>query len=153
MLEDLLRKGLFEALEQYGVFEEDVEIELGKPRERNHGDLSTNLALILGGRLGRKSNAGFFEYDEKELINESINKLISEGYQQDFESRSLDRTPDAGTFDARRATCETTAIAIEQKVKTRNPRSTVGTSTELYEYIKLLFARIGKRAEFSSFAS
>ncbi|NOX87306.1 MAG: excinuclease ABC subunit UvrA [Chlorobi bacterium] len=36
------------------------------------------------------------------------------------------------------------AIAIEQKVKTRNPRSTVGTSTELYEYIKLLFARIGK---------
>jgi excinuclease ABC subunit A len=36
------------------------------------------------------------------------------------------------------------AIAIEQKVKTRNPRSTVGTSTEVYEYIKLLFARIGK---------
>ena len=35
------------------------------------------------------------------------------------------------------------AIAIEQKVKTRNPRSTVGTSTEVYEYIKLLFARIG----------
>lgn len=36
------------------------------------------------------------------------------------------------------------AIAIEQKVKTHNPRSTVGTSTEVYEYIKLLFARIGK---------
>ena len=36
------------------------------------------------------------------------------------------------------------AIAIEQKVKTRNPRSTVGTSTEVYEYLKLLFARIGK---------
>jgi len=36
------------------------------------------------------------------------------------------------------------AIAIEQKVNTRNPRSTVGTSTELYDYIKLLFARIGK---------
>ncbi len=36
------------------------------------------------------------------------------------------------------------AIAIEQKVNTRNPRSTVGTSTEVYEYIKLLFARIGK---------
>jgi len=35
------------------------------------------------------------------------------------------------------------AIAIEQKVKTHNPRSTVGTSTEIYEYIKLLFARIG----------
>ncbi|HJN05490.1 MAG TPA: excinuclease ABC subunit UvrA [Bacteroidales bacterium] len=36
------------------------------------------------------------------------------------------------------------AIAIEQKVKSRNPRSTVGTSTEIYEYIKLLFGRIGK---------
>jgi len=36
------------------------------------------------------------------------------------------------------------AIAIEQRVNTLNPRSTVGTSTEIYEYIKLLFARIGK---------
>jgi len=36
------------------------------------------------------------------------------------------------------------AIAIEQKVNTLNPRSTVGTSTEIYEYIKLLYARIGK---------
>ncbi|MCB9017581.1 MAG: excinuclease ABC subunit UvrA [Prevotellaceae bacterium] len=36
------------------------------------------------------------------------------------------------------------AIAIEQKVSTRNPRSTVGTSTEIYEYLKLLFSRIGK---------
>lgn len=35
------------------------------------------------------------------------------------------------------------AIAIEQKIKSRNPRSTVGTSTEIYEYIKLLFARVG----------
>lgn len=36
------------------------------------------------------------------------------------------------------------AIAIEQKVNTRNPRSTVGTSTEIYDYLKLLFARIGE---------
>ena len=36
------------------------------------------------------------------------------------------------------------AIAIEQKVNVRNPRSTVGTSTEIYEYIRLLYARIGK---------
>jgi len=36
------------------------------------------------------------------------------------------------------------AIAIEQKVNTRNPRSTVATSTEIYDYIKLLFARTGK---------
>ncbi|UKK55317.1 excinuclease ABC subunit UvrA [Prevotella communis] len=36
------------------------------------------------------------------------------------------------------------AIAIEQKVIARNPRSTVGTSTEIYEYLRLLFARIGR---------
>ncbi|MFN8207102.1 MAG: excinuclease ABC subunit UvrA [Bacteroidales bacterium] len=36
------------------------------------------------------------------------------------------------------------AIAIEQRVNTQNPRSTVGTSTEIYDYLKLLFARIGK---------
>jgi excinuclease ABC subunit A len=36
------------------------------------------------------------------------------------------------------------AIAIEQKVNTRNPRSTVGTSTEIYDYLRMLFARIGK---------
>lgn len=36
------------------------------------------------------------------------------------------------------------AIAIEQKTTTRNPRSTVGTSTEIYEYLRLLYARIGK---------
>src|SRR5690606_11071743 len=36
------------------------------------------------------------------------------------------------------------AIAIEQRVITSNPRSTVGTSTEIYEYLKLLYARIGR---------
>lgn len=36
------------------------------------------------------------------------------------------------------------AIAIEQKVNTRNPRSTVGTSTEVYDYLKLLYARVGR---------
>ena len=36
------------------------------------------------------------------------------------------------------------AIAIEQKVTSRNPRSTVGTSTEIYDYLRMLYARIGK---------
>ncbi len=36
------------------------------------------------------------------------------------------------------------AIAVEQKVNTRNPRSTVGTSTEIYDYLKLLYARAGQ---------
>ncbi|MEC7454132.1 MAG: excinuclease ABC subunit A, partial [Bacteroidota bacterium] len=38
----------------------------------------------------------------------------------------------------------TPAIAIEQKVNSTNPRSTVGTTTEIYDYLKLLYARIGK---------
>jgi len=53
MLEDLLRQGLLATVEKYGVFEEDVTIELEKPRERSHGDLSTNLALMLGRKLKR----------------------------------------------------------------------------------------------------
>src|SRR5436305_8531225 len=36
------------------------------------------------------------------------------------------------------------AVAIEQKTMTRNPRSTVGTTTEIYDYLRLLFARLGK---------
>ena len=36
------------------------------------------------------------------------------------------------------------AVALEQKVNTRNPRSTVGTSTEIYNYLKLLYSRIGR---------
>lgn len=36
------------------------------------------------------------------------------------------------------------AIAIEQKINSKNPRSTVGTTTEIYDYLKLLFARVGK---------
>ena len=36
------------------------------------------------------------------------------------------------------------AIAVEQKVSSSNPRSTVGTKTEIYDYLRLLFARIGK---------
>jgi len=54
MLEDFLVNGLFAALEKFGIFEEDVEILLEKPRDRSHGDLSTNLAMVLGKRLGKK---------------------------------------------------------------------------------------------------
>ncbi|MGD9547001.1 MAG: arginine--tRNA ligase [Candidatus Krumholzibacteriia bacterium] len=54
MVEDLLRKGLLAALEKIGVFDDDLDIQLEKPRDRSHGDLSTNLALVLGGRLDRK---------------------------------------------------------------------------------------------------
>jgi arginyl-tRNA synthetase len=54
MLEDFLVKGLLAALEKFGIFEEDVDIVLEKPRDRSHGDLSSNLAMVLGKRLGKK---------------------------------------------------------------------------------------------------
>ncbi len=54
MLEELIKKSLLAVLEKYSVFEEDIDIQLEKPRDRSHGDLSTNLALMLGGRLQRK---------------------------------------------------------------------------------------------------
>ncbi len=41
------------------------------------------------------------------------------------------------------------AVAIEQRTGVRNPRSTVGTSTEIYDYLRLLFARIGRTICFS----
>jgi excinuclease ABC subunit A len=44
------------------------------------------------------------------------------------------------------------AVAIEQKVTSRTSRSTVGTSTEIYDYMKLLFARIGRTYSHQSVA-
>jgi excinuclease ABC subunit A len=46
--------------------------------------------------------------------------------------------------DVDRITGISPAIAIEQKVMTSNPRSTVGTSTEVHDHLKLLFARAGR---------
>jgi arginyl-tRNA synthetase len=54
MIEDVIRNGLLVPLEKFGLFEGDIEIELGKPRERSHGDLSTNLAMVLAKQVGRK---------------------------------------------------------------------------------------------------
>ena len=54
MLEDFLKEGLLAALEKFGVFEDDVAIILEKPRDRSHGDLSSNLAMVLGKRLKKK---------------------------------------------------------------------------------------------------
>jgi len=54
MINDYIKEGILSSLEQYGLFEEDVDIELLKPREPEHGDLSTNLALSLAKKLERK---------------------------------------------------------------------------------------------------
>ena len=54
MIETTIRNALKAPLEKLGIYEEDVDIVLEKPRDRSHGDLSTNVALMLAKRLGRK---------------------------------------------------------------------------------------------------
>jgi arginyl-tRNA synthetase len=54
MIETAIRNALKAPLEKLGIYEEDVEIVLEKPRDRSHGDLSTSIALMLAKRLGRK---------------------------------------------------------------------------------------------------
>lgn len=54
MIENKIRAALQLQLEGYGLFENEVEIVLEKPARREHGDLSTNVALVLAKRLGRK---------------------------------------------------------------------------------------------------
>ncbi len=54
MIEQTIRQAFKAPLEKLGIYDEDLEIALEKPRDRAHGDLSTSLALMLAKRLGRK---------------------------------------------------------------------------------------------------
>jgi arginyl-tRNA synthetase len=54
MIETVIKQAFKGPLEKLGIYEEDIEIELERPRDRSHGDLSTNLALALAKRLQRK---------------------------------------------------------------------------------------------------
>lgn len=77
----------------------------------------------------------------------AFDTLYAEGQQRYIESLSAYARQFMGKIhkpDADMISGIPPAIAIEQKVNTRNPRSTLGTTTEIYEYIKLLFARLGK---------
>src|SRR5262250_2513683 len=77
----------------------------------------------------------------------AFDTIYAEGQRRYVESLSayarqfLERIekPDADTIDG-----IAPAVAIKQKNSTRNPRSTVGTATEIYDYLRLLFARIGR---------
>ena len=77
----------------------------------------------------------------------AFDTLYAEGQRRYVESLSAYARQFMGRLnkpDVESITGLSPAIAIEQKVSTHNPRSTVGTSTEIYEFIKLLYARIGK---------
>jgi len=78
----------------------------------------------------------------------AFDTLYAEGQRRYIESLSsyarqfLDRV---GKPDVERIEGLTPAIAIDQKTTSKNPRSTVGTITEIYDYMRLLFARVGKQ--------
>jgi excinuclease ABC subunit A len=77
----------------------------------------------------------------------TMDTLFAEGQRRYAESlsayaRQFLMRMDKPDVDYIRGICP--AIAIEQKVTTRTPRSTVGSMTEIYDYLRLLFARIGK---------
>src|ERR1700748_985072 len=77
----------------------------------------------------------------------TIDTLFAEGQRRYAESlsayaRQFMARMDKPDVDYIRGICP--AIAIEQKVITRTPRSTVGSMTEIYDYLRLLFARVGK---------
>ncbi|MBL7984790.1 MAG: excinuclease ABC subunit A, partial [Flavobacteriales bacterium] len=77
----------------------------------------------------------------------AFDTLYAEGQRRYVESLSSYARQFMGRLekpDVDRITGISPAIAIEQKVMTSNPRSTVGTSTEVYDHLKLLFARIGR---------
>ncbi|MDR3297352.1 MAG: excinuclease ABC subunit UvrA [Prevotellaceae bacterium] len=77
----------------------------------------------------------------------AFDTLFAEGQRRYVESLSAYARQFLGRIDkpeVKSITGIPPAIAIEQKVSTRNPRSTVGTSTEIYDYLKLLFARVGR---------
>ena len=77
----------------------------------------------------------------------AFDTLYAEGQRRYVESLSSYARQFMGRInkpDVESITGLSPAIAIEQKVTSHNPRSTVGTSTEIYEYLKLLFARIGR---------
>ncbi|MAZ93501.1 MAG: excinuclease ABC subunit A [Lentimicrobiaceae bacterium] len=114
-------------------------ISISKSRVNNLKNLSVTipkkkLVVITGLSGSGKSSLAF-------------DTLFAEGQRRYVESLSSYARQFLGRMDKPEVDSITgiaPAIAIEQKVKSRNPRSTVGTSTEVYEYIKLLFARIGK---------
>ena len=98
-------------------------------------DIPRNAFVVITGLSGSGKSSLAFDTIYAEGQRRYVESLSA--YARQF-LEQLDK-PDVDVIDGL-----SPAIAIEQKVNTRNPRSTVGTSTEIYEYLKLLFARIGK---------
>ncbi len=97
-------------------------------------DIPLNQQIIVTGVSGSGKSSLAFDTLYAEGQRRFIESLSA--YARQFLER-MDK-PDADSIEG-----ITPAIAIQQKAVTKNPRSTVGTVTEIYDYIKLLFARTG----------
>lgn len=123
----------------------------------NNGRIQTKNIIIRGARVHNLKNINL-ELPRNKLIvftgvsgsgksSLAFDTIYAEGQRRFVESLSayarqfLERMdkPDVDSIEGL-----SPAIAIEQRTATRNPRSTVGTTTEIYDYLRLLFARIGK---------
>ena len=98
-------------------------------------DIPRNKLVIISGVSGSGKSSLAFDTLFAEGQRRYVESLSS--YARQFLGRM--QKPDVDFIDG-----IPPAIAIEQKVTNRNPRSTVGTVTEIYEYLKLLYARAGK---------
>ncbi len=116
-----------------------------------------NTIKIKGARLNNLKNISLEIPREKMVVISGISgsgksslafdTIFAEGQRRFVESLSSFARQFLGRMtkpDVDEITGIPPAIAIEQKVNTSNPRSTVGTSTEIYDYLRLLYARIGK---------
>jgi excinuclease ABC subunit A len=98
-------------------------------------DIPKNKLVVITGLSGSGKSSLAFDTLYAEGQRRYVESLSS--YARQFLGR-LDK-PDCDSI-----TGLSPAIAIEQKVASRNPRSTVGTVTEIYDYLKLIYARLGK---------
>ena len=98
-------------------------------------DIPRNKLVVITGLSGSGKSSLAFETLYAEGQRRYVESLSS--YARQFLSRM--RKPEVDFISG-----IPPAIAIEQRVSSRNPRSTVGTQTEIYDYLKLLYARIGK---------
>jgi len=97
-------------------------------------DLPKNKLIIITGLSGSGKSTLAFDTIYAEGQRRYVESLSS--YARQF--LNLQNKPNVESIDGL-----SPAIAIDQKMTTKNPRSTVGTITEIYDYLRLLFARIG----------
>src|SRR5580700_6458838 len=126
-------------------------------RKQSAQGVNTDVILVKGARVHNLKNITV-EFPRNKLIvvtgvsgsgksSLTIDTLFAEGQRRYAESlsayaRQFMARMDKPDVDYIKGLCP--AIAIEQKVITRTPRSTVGSMTEIYDYLRLLFARIGR---------